>query len=71
MADSRTRSKNIQGKLGSILECQKVKTLIVVEKTTAITKGKKGQWSQRVKGHKSKSKEPPVAKLEQVEQQSK
>lgn len=43
MADSRTRSKNIQGKLGSILECQKVKTLIVVEKTTAITKGKKGQ----------------------------
>ena len=41
MADSRTRSKNIQGKPGSILECQKVKTLIVVEKTTAKTKGEK------------------------------
>ena len=40
MADSRTRSKNIQGKLGSLLECQKVNTLIVVEKTTAITKEK-------------------------------
>ena len=41
MADSRTRSKNIQGKLESLLECQKVNTLIVVEKTTVITKGKK------------------------------
>ena len=67
-----TRSETIQGKPGSILECQKVKTLIAVEKTTAITKGgKKGNDQSASKGHKTKSKELPMAKLEKVEQQSK
>lgn len=59
MADSGTRSKNIQGKPGSILECQKVKTLIVVEKTTAKTKGeKKAMISVCQKDAKASQKSP-------------